>query len=803
MSKNTGTSELINYFDLGVNGDVGISGNLTLDTIANATTDTDTFLVSDTGIIKYRTGAQLLSDIGAQAAGNYVTTDTSQAITANKSFTVGFSLASEGSGNQTSFFRNTSSIFSGSGGSNIFGFNNSNNIYFGKGLNNGGVLQWNNTTATRYYTLPDSDGTLALTSQIPANPVGGTGAFGRVAYWNAAGTITSDSLFQWNDTFRRLGIGCTPTVSLDVVGAGVFSSSVTSDSLIISNNDARIRNNDATGRIILSNSSTNTFAIFYGTSHPTQANQTVFANGGITTCTFFPTGAATFSSSVNIGTTASNTYGTLNIVQQSVSAPSFVRGIELVHPNGTGVTGGYLGISITGQKQGTIQVGDDATVGNLLLQSQGGNVLIGTTTDNGSKLQVNGAVNSRAASTNAGLGATTFIGAGEFMSTGSLSGYFWENRSGGVSAYSNWYGWYTSSGVVNLYNGSSNLLSINGTSGAATFSSSVTQAASDSRFLGGDVSGRLIISNSNTTTYLGLYGASHPSVPNILEFVTNSALRMLITNTGNVGIGTASPSALLSLGSSVAGKKLLVYESSNAVGGLGIASGEMRHFGWSSMTEGLTFGFVSIADGTTYTERMRITSGGSVLIGQQTSSLSTNGWLLHGVGGGHTSFEITNNEAFIFNNRTTGTTYQIDFRTNSVERGSISVTDSATSYNTSSDYRLKENVKPVKNALSVLTQLKPYTFNFIVNAEEEVMGFLAHEVQEVMPQAIKGEKDAVRIEQVEVSPAELDEEGNVITEAVIEEKEVPVYQGIDHSKLVPLLVAAIQELKTEIDTLKN
>lgn len=68
MSKNTGTSELINYFDLGANGDVGISGSLTLDTIANAVIDTDKFLVSDNGIIKYRTGAELLADIGAQGA---------------------------------------------------------------------------------------------------------------------------------------------------------------------------------------------------------------------------------------------------------------------------------------------------------------------------------------------------------------------------------------------------------------------------------------------------------------------------------------------------------------------------------------------------------------------------------------------------------------------------------------------------------------------------------------------------------------------------------------------------------------
>jgi hypothetical protein len=97
----------------------------------------------------------------------YVTLNTSQTITASKSFTAGLILASEGSGNQNTVFRNTASIHSGSGGSNIFGFNNSNNIYFGKGLSNGGVLQWSNS-AVRYYTLQDGDGTLAFLSDIPS-----------------------------------------------------------------------------------------------------------------------------------------------------------------------------------------------------------------------------------------------------------------------------------------------------------------------------------------------------------------------------------------------------------------------------------------------------------------------------------------------------------------------------------------------------------------------------------------------------------------------------------------------------------
>jgi hypothetical protein len=111
--------------------------------------------------------------------------------------------------------------------------------------------------------------------------------------------------------------------------------------------------------------------------------------------------------------------------------------------------------------------------------------------------------------------------------------------------------------------------------------------------------------------------------------------------------------------------------------------------------------------------------------------------------------------------------------------GSIQTNASATSYVTSSDYRLKENVVELTGALDRVDQLNPSRFNFIADADTTVDGFLAHEVADVVPEAISGEKDAV------------DEEGN------------PIYQGIDQSKLVPLLVGAIQELRAEIEQLKN
>jgi len=105
-----------------------------------------------------------------QAAGNYVTLDTFQNITASKTFDLGFSIASAGGTNQLTSFINTNSIHSGSAGSNVFGFNSSNNIFFGKGLDNGGVISWNNA-AVRYYTLPNADGTIALTSDITGGTV--------------------------------------------------------------------------------------------------------------------------------------------------------------------------------------------------------------------------------------------------------------------------------------------------------------------------------------------------------------------------------------------------------------------------------------------------------------------------------------------------------------------------------------------------------------------------------------------------------------------------------------------------------
>ena len=142
--------------------------------------------------------------------------------------------------------------------------------------------------------------------------------------------------------------------------------------------------------------------------------------------------------------------------------------------------------------------------------------------------------------------------------------------------------------------------------------------------------------------------------------------------------------------------------------------------------------------------------------------------------------------------------------------GSITTNGSATAYNTSSDYRLKEQVAPIDDALTRLAALKPIRFNWIKDPERQVDGFLAHEVEGIVPEAVTGQKDAL-----EAIGELLNDLGQVVRRDTVRPNslqdgwswrqtgERPVYQGIDQSKLVPLLVAAVQALAAEVDALKG
>jgi hypothetical protein len=345
----------------------------------------------------------------------------------------------------------------------------------------------------------------------------------------------------------------------------------------------------------------------------------------------------------------------------------------------------------------------------------------------------------------------------------------------------------------------------------------------------------------------------------------SNTIGSIITTGGNVGIGTTAPNFLLDVNGSakIRGQILAMYDldSVNSFHGLGMGNSSVRLTVPSSGSHFISFGSNT---GGNYAEQMRITNAGNVGIGTTAPAVSlhvvssgfpnirlqtsdpyvnaiefdstlagqTGGklWRLIGThqnaGEGQGKFviqQVTNGlSPFTINSsgnvgiNRIAPTYQLDvdgnfnmgghsqayfmadanvgdgrvnvrdyagtcisFYISSTKVGSITASGSTTSYNTSSDYRLKENVVTLTNALSRVSQIPVHRFNFISTPDKTVDGFIAHEVADIVPEAIHGEKDAV------------DDDGNIIA------------QGIDQSKLVPLLTAAIKELKSEIDSIKT
>jgi len=274
---------------------------------------------------------------------------------------------------------------------------------------------------------------------------------------------------------------------------------------------------------------------------------------------------------------------------------------------------------------------------------------------------------------------------------------------------------------------------------------------------------------------------------------------------GNLGIGTSSPNSVLNVvgaqttfDTNVFGQMLVRSTAAyNATPRAGIVfsikynsagafiSGGSSIQGYKQTASDGDFGngllFTTQADGAAPAERARIDSSGNLLVGGTATNPVTsrvNGAVISANG----SIQSRSPSAFSYYGLsvTSGThiSFYTDNGTNFVTAGNIASNGANTSYNGTSDYRLKNNIQPLTSALNRVSQLRPVTWTWkegYGGTRPECEGFIAHELQEILPIAVTGEKDAV------------DADGN------------PQYQGIDTSFLVATLTAAIQELKAIVD----
>ena len=333
----------------------------------------------------------------------------------------------------------------------------------------------------------------------------------------------------------------------------------------------------------------------------------------------------------------------------------------------------------------------------------------------------------------------------------------------------------TSGGLVGIGTTPAYKLDVAGTVNVVNGSDGRINLGATTNYLYGDSAGNLIAGNSGgervqiDASGRLLVGTSTQRGPSYLQIEGNTSEGATGGSSIRLRRGTATPANGENLGT--------VVFADNTTGDGAYIQGQRDAGTWSATSLPTRLVFSTSRDGTSSpTEKMRITSGDSN--GAQflfnctsfpSSSVKGTGLAPNGSQGNY----------FGCGTSSTSTFSHFEFHNPNGTVGSIATNASATAYNTSSDYRLKENIVQIPDAIDRLQQLKPSRFNFIVDPDKIVDGFIAHEAQAVVPECVTGTKDAV------------DEDGK------------PVMQGIDQSKLVPLLTAALQEAIAEINALKD
>ena len=339
------------------------------------------------------------------------------------------------------------------------------------------------------------------------------------------------------------------------------------------------------------------------------------------------------------------------------------------------------------------------------------------------------------------------------------------------------------------------MIDTSGNVGIGTTSPSRVLHTQGASVLFGNTSGaHEILFGDSAHRYFKLYTPSSPDYASIRTGTTNI---LVAHSDGTVGIGETAPLGKLhvknadsGVTSPDAGFDDFIVENSADVG-ISLLSTDTATIAFND-ANGAPDGSIQYRHddrSTRFTnsgsERMRINSSGQLLL-NTTSNNSDSYKMIADLGGGAKGIDVRNvsynADNGAFRSVPSGnTSYRFAVMLNSSNStvGKIEVTSSNTTYTTSSDYRLKENVGYTFDATTRLKQLNPLRFNFIEDADTTVDGFLAHEAAIICPESVTGTKD------------EVDADGN------------PIMQGIDQSKIVPLLVKTLQEAITKIETLET
>jgi hypothetical protein len=609
-------------------------------------------------------------------------------------------------------------------------------------INNGFALRYSQESGSHiWYTAPSGTAGNAI-------------SFTQAMTLNASGNL---SIGNTNDTYK-----------LDVSGTGRFTNGSTGFAINATSNWTSSASNNPIITFGRAGSAVagaigyddNLGSLYIGTT--TNHNFLVKTNNAVA-LTIASTGAATFSSSVTAlryisqGSSAYNN----DFLSTDIGTPGSYVGLRFGYDGSSYNKGALYFLSKSGNGVGdfVFALNNSESSSNVSTSDErmritaSGNVAIGTTSPS-AKLFIN----------TGGVGSTSN---GIGIDNGAQQ-HFWYLSDNTTSTYQINSG----SGVFRWVNSNGELMRITsaGNVGIGTTSPQVELHVKGNNgwgelrvegqsFSGGN--GGAVEFYSEGTALADIYS---DTTKNLIFRTNGSTERMRITSGGNVGIGTTSPVAKLDVTSSsgviasfvgASGNYAQIYSDANAA-----------VFGASTTTSlGNNYLYINPSSNfqafiTNGAERMRITSGGDLCVGTTSTS---NGCLIN--------FYKASGSITTILGGTTSAQNHIVFANPNGNVGSIQVSGSATSYNTSSDYRLKQDFKDF-NGLDLLTKIKTYDYEWKADNSRSY-GVIAHELQSVINYAVTGVKDG---------------------------KEM---QGVDYSKIVPVLIKAIQEQQTQIEQLKN